>query len=388
MKRKKIIMLVIVMVFEIVFAGCAVNKQESGSVVSDSYSSAPESNETNSKNSDIGSNQDSVISEVNSDYNSQNENKSSESSKPSSSTKNVSSNTSNKSQSSSDTSASVSSAKVSSANSSGSLSSQISSKSGNVINYTTEVTENTHNNGHQSQYSNTETQTTTPNNENNSGEFVVEEPAVSEHEPQPEPNPEPTIITGSELEYLINSEFLNPTLTNFPDLDNKITEIFDSILADNMTNFQKVRTCYDYLVNNFEYGLVSIYIPFFYDDYEYKYDNDSEMLAVYDAYPALMENRGVCDNYSAAFVIMMRRLGFDACMVGGQVEMQGGGYTGHVWTKVKINGSWYIFDPQVESNNTASDGTINYYFFGVTYAQYTNMYNEVNIYETYNFDLV
>ena len=89
----------------------------------------------------------------------------------------------------------------------------------------------------------------------------------------------------------------------------------------------------------------------------YDYDGMDVMRAKY----SLSTGKGVCDNYAALFMILARRIGFDAYVVGGSVNKVGGGTTGHAWVMIKAGGTYYIFDPQIEDSKKTS-----YDYFGKT----------------------
>ena len=127
--------------------------------------------------------------------------------------------------------------------------------------------------------------------------------------------------------------------------------------------YAKVKACYDYLISNTSYQRN---MPLPAVDGNNSYINSA-------AYGCLTTGLGSCNRYSAAFIAMMTRLGFDARYVEGQCTSAGGGYTGHVWVEVYINGTAFVFDPQVE-DNIAGGGAIQYLRFCKTYAQVPGKY--------------
>ena len=82
------------------------------------------------------------------------------------------------------------------------------------------------------------------------------------------------------------------------------------------------------------------------DTYSY-YDYDG--MNVIRAKYSLSTGKGVCDNYAALLMILTRRIGFDAYVVGGSVNKVGGGTTGHAWVMIKAGGTYYIFEA-IEEN--------------------------------------
>ncbi len=177
------------------------------------------------------------------------------------------------------------------------------------------------------------------------------------------------------IENILNNAVLNPRTSNYEPLNEEIDKLFGEILTDTMTTYQKVKTCYDYLINHCSYGMneaMDIWALFF------GYEDEAR------AYGMLVGHIGVCDDYSATFAMLMQAIGLDCYVVGGQTSKAGGGYTGHAWCEMVIDEIVYVFDPQVE-DNIAKGGTINYYRFGKTYEQVPEKYIkeiETNIIET------
>ena len=82
---------------------------------------------------------------------------------------------------------------------------------------------------------------------------------------------------------------------------------------------------------------------------------------------------GVCDDYTAAFVFMTRAIGLESYYQSGQTHKASGGYTGHAWCVMLIDGTQYVFDPQVE-DNIAGGGKISYQRFCKTYDEVAGKY--------------
>lgn len=211
----------------------------------------------------------------------------------------------------------------------------------------------------------------------------TETPAIEESEPEPEPVPEEPSVpaepapepqeTTSEsevvvpaqpsgIESILNSAPLNPMRTNDAELDALVENICSQIFTPGMTTYDKVKACYDYLINNCSYGHNGIYY------FGYDYDGAN----INRAYALLTTNIGVCDDYSSAFMVMTRYIGLDSYYVGGETAMSAGGWGGHAWVNIRINGTYYIFDPQVEDN--IAGGNISYLRFCKTDAELSTKY--------------
>ncbi len=66
---------------------------------------------------------------------------------------------------------------------------------------------------------------------------------------------------------------------------------------------------------------------------------------------------------------MMRYIGFDATTVSGLTSMSGGGYGEHTWVEVTLDGTVYVFDPQVDDNMSGSS---------ISHARFCKNYDEVS----------
>lgn len=184
--------------------------------------------------------------------------------------------------------------------------------------------------------------------------------------------------TASDVSALLNSAPLNPMKTNEPALDEMIDDIFSEILSPSMSTYEKVKACYDYLVDNLQYGSQIVVLV---NDPCYKSELDRKIVSYAGA--TLSSGIGVCDQYTMCFVVMCRRIGLEVYPASGQVVSQAGGYTGHAWPYIVLNGTNYVFDPQVQSNNPDWP----YYYFGKTYGQLGDMYrwNEHGNHRAYEF---
>lgn len=180
------------------------------------------------------------------------------------------------------------------------------------------------------------------------GEYFVNGAYLSDTKPEPKPAPTPTPSNSAET--LLNSAALNPQKTGNELLDSLVESTLAKITNSNMSTYEKVKACYDYAINNFSYGQSGI-----------------NVWGIKGwAYAVLTNNVGVCNNYSSAFAVLTRAIGLDTYLQNGQTSSSKGGYTGHTWCTMMINGVPYLFDPQVE-DNIAKGGPIYYYKFCKTY---------------------
>lgn len=161
----------------------------------------------------------------------------------------------------------------------------------------------------------------------------------------------------STAEALLNKAALTPLRTGCKKLDQKIDELFSRLFTPGMSTYAKVKACYDYLVKNGTYG--HGYIAADSPQEGIRYSSNLDSMLVDMAYGMLVSGYGVCNHYSAVFVVMTRAIGLESYYVGGQVGKKGGGYTGHAWVNIKLDGTYYVFDPQVQQGNAHAP----YYYF-------------------------
>lgn len=152
---------------------------------------------------------------------------------------------------------------------------------------------------------------------------------------------EVSLKKADKIRRLINSAELRPYIANDAELDAEMRTLLGSLIEPGMDTYDKVKVCYDWLIAN--------------TDYRRPYHTGSGYWPC--AMQTLEDGIGTCNCYSAAFALMMRYIGLECYVVEGKTSANGGGMTGHVWTVIRLDGSYYIFDPQVEdamANRTSS----------------------------------
>ena len=161
------------------------------------------------------------------------------------------------------------------------------------------------------------------------------------------------------IESILNSAKLNPTKTGYPTLDNYATSVLNSVTNNSMSSYEKVKAVYDWVINNMSYQLgfvIGEEIDSLINTYGF-YERDA--VEVFLATNGFGTHRGSCDNYSAMFMVLTRRIGLDSYVISAR-NKDG---SGHTTVNIKINGKWYNFDPQRE-DNSLKNGKIMYYAFG------------------------
>ncbi|MFV0402184.1 MAG: transglutaminase domain-containing protein [Oscillospiraceae bacterium] len=172
---------------------------------------------------------------------------------------------------------------------------------------------------------------------------------------------------------LLEAQELNPVSPQSADLDAYLDELLATLITDDMTTYEQVKACYDYLVDNMRYGSHTAGLG--------ATVGNTTARSIYSAYGevegfgavALLTKQGLCNAYSSAFVLMMRKIGLDARLVSGSTKARGGYYTVHKWAEINIDGTAYVFDTQLEQN-LRSSGLPAYSVFYKTYGQVGNRY--------------
>ena len=160
---------------------------------------------------------------------------------------------------------------------------------------------------------------------------------------------------------ILNNAELYPTSTGADYCDEVVWQTLNQITYDGMTTYDKVLACYNYLVDTCTYGDNVLRLDF------------PEANGTARAYGMLVGHVGACDDYSCAFAALVRAIGLNCYTVYGQTARADGGYTGHIWCVIAIDGVEYVFDPQID-DNIAKGGPTGYYRFCVTYNETPGSY--------------
>ena len=155
---------------------------------------------------------------------------------------------------------------------------------------------------------------------------------------------------------LINSVPLKPMKTNDAEIDAKVQEILSQITNDSMTTYQKTEAIWNWIITNTYYQVDP---GKWRQSYTSKYDTRTVAMS----YSVLFRGYGSCANYAAAFVVMTRAIGLQSYLVGGKFVNRNGSKFDHYWANMKINGSLYTFDPQIEDNMWNKTGSVPKSFF-------------------------
>ena len=150
---------------------------------------------------------------------------------------------------------------------------------------------------------------------------------------------------GKNIKITVNTDFMT-TKEEEEYIDTELQSVTNSIIINNMSDYDKVKAINDYLVNRYEY------------DYDLldrltkvnsrEVTDQAYIDEVYDrinVYSALNTSKAVCQGYSMTAYKMMKYAGLECRIIEGTLN---GGE--HIWNKVKVNGIWYYLD--VTNNDT------------------------------------
>lgn len=172
---------------------------------------------------------------------------------------------------------------------------------------------------------------------------------------------------------LLNGVELNPVRPQSDALNDYLDELLPTLVDEEMDTYRQVRACYDYLVDNLSYGshMANLDATIGGVSCNSIYNNFGEVEGFGGV--ALSAKVGMCNAYNSAFILMVRKLGLTANLVEGSTRDGAGGYSYHKWTEVTIDGTVYVFDPQLEQNLVAS-GLAEYTVFCRAYDEIPGRY--------------
>lgn len=170
-----------------------------------------------------------------------------------------------------------------------------------------------------------------------------------------------TKISDNKYEFKLNFEFGDTTevlLQKREVSQNKVSQIIESVITADMTDYDKELALHDYLVNNCEYDPTVIA-----GDIPDGRDDD------YTAYGALINEKAVCQGYADAMYRLLKAVGIKSIMVSGTAT-NGVNTEAHAWNIVTIGGQTYQFDATFD-DPSYKDGRNNptHDYFNITDSQ-------------------
>lgn len=117
------------------------------------------------------------------------------------------------------------------------------------------------------------------------------------------------------------------------ELDQEVRAVLEKILDESMDKEEMLRRIYDYTVESFTYRRRNFHA----------FQDNS--WAVEEAYTMLTTKSGNCYNFAATFCMLTRAVGYDAKVYSGFVGRES---SPHGWVEIEIDGTNYVFDPELE----------------------------------------
>lgn len=169
-------------------------------------------------------------------------------------------------------------------------------------------------------------------------------PAATPSEDVPEGNPNvvgSTVVDPDPKAWLTDEEFAQ--------VEQAADRIMAELITAEMTDLQKEKAIFDYLVNHIQY-----------DSQYYSYGKPTRTKP-YSLYGALIEGYAVCDGYARAMFYLGRKAGLDILYVSGFTTGEG-----HAWNMVRIDGEYYHVDATWGEGQREGDPP-RYHHFNVTH---------------------
>lgn len=126
------------------------------------------------------------------------------------------------------------------------------------------------------------------------------------------------------VDYLYTEEEINA-------INVRVDEIMASILNNSMSEYDKIKTIHDYIINNVKYDVE-------------RNEEDTSMYHSYTAYGPLFEGYATCNGYTDLMAIFLTKLGFNNFKVATTPEEMTNSTTGHIWNAVYFNNNWVHID--------------------------------------------
>ncbi len=149
----------------------------------------------------------------------------------------------------------------------------------------------------------------------------------------------------------VTPDFNGSTTSRAYKIYDNAKKVLNSIIKEGMTEYEKVLSIYDWILNNT-----------LYDHNALSDMNNSMNYACYYLEGVFLDKEGlaVCDGFSKAFSLLCNMEGIDAVRITGDAN-SGAGWGGHAWNKVKVNGKWYMVDPTWAEPVSYNSSTGSYY---------------------------
>ena len=145
---------------------------------------------------------------------------------------------------------------------------------------------------------------------------------------------------SADNEYSLNYGKYEMTYKNSAEDMAAVQDIIDNVLSqiitDNMSDYEKIKTVYQYVINAYHYG-----------SFAQNNDDVENILKERNILLGLQGQGIVCEAYAMLFSKIISNLGYNNMIISGEItEGEDNLPVGnHAWNLVEINGQWYHVDP-------------------------------------------
>ncbi len=118
-----------------------------------------------------------------------------------------------------------------------------------------------------------------------------------------------------------------------------VKKILSEIITEGMTPEEQLKACYFYMIDH--------------STYERFYEAPSGEWTWTREYAEyiLTTGQGNCYRYASGLAYLVKELGFDVKVITGEVKARRGGTTPHSWVEICLDGTWYLFDCELQDAN-------------------------------------
>lgn len=117
----------------------------------------------------------------------------------------------------------------------------------------------------------------------------------------------------------------------------KAKEIVKKIIKDGMSDYEKEEAINQYLCKNGSYN--DDIMKYIKDDGTLDDEAANKYVHSFTPYGILVENVGVCESYSEAFLLLTKEAGLDSVIATGTLDG-----VCHEWNRINLDGQWYTMD--------------------------------------------
>lgn len=156
--------------------------------------------------------------------------------------------------------------------------------------------------------------------------------------------------------------------TGNEELDSLLRAEIKKIINNNMTQDQKLRAIYDYMMENYGYRSAGTV------------EAGAEGWEPEFAVNMLKSGKGNCYSWAATFTYLARQSGWAVNAVSGTAVSPKGSVRDHAWAELTADGTSYTFDPEIEGVY-AKNNNESYDLFKKEYGEAVWKYNKVEIEE-------